>query len=59
MGSGQRKCAAELDYLLVEVSIVKESSRNGEDVGTAHKTHKLLLDSRALDLSAHSVLLKA
>lgn len=32
MGSGQRKRGAELDYLLLEVSIAKESNRNREDV---------------------------
>lgn len=37
MGSGQRKCMVELDYLPLEVSIAKESNINEKDVGTAHK----------------------
>lgn len=37
MGSGQRKCVVELDYLPLEVSIAKESNINENDVGIVHK----------------------
>lgn len=37
MGSGQSKWGAEVDPLLLEVSIAKESNRNGKDIGTVHK----------------------
>lgn len=37
MGSGQRKCVVEHDYLLLEVAIAKESNINEEDVGNVHK----------------------